>query len=187
VQAFQRRRTWVGGCRVGFEGEQVSYRTRSGRKFKVGSVDDSRRERASAGYVNGLGSVMRFLTAGAACDSGLGAAEVFGAGQFVAGVIDHFIGPHFWCGVRAELGDLLRDYDEDEQHEGFEQQGGQHAGVRENTVRSFAGQAGSGAGEGGRDGGDEVLPSRGPFDQELGRVVKITKLGRFFELERVAH
>jgi hypothetical protein len=54
-------------------------------------------------------------------------------------------------------------------------------------VRGFAGEARTGAREGGTDGGDEVLPSRGPFDQELGRVVKITKLGRFFELERIRH
>jgi hypothetical protein len=77
--------------------------------------------------VNGLGSVMRFMTTGAAGGSGLSAAEVFGARQFVAGVIDHFIGLHLGWRVGAQLGDLLRDYDQDEQYERFQQQRSQHA------------------------------------------------------------
>jgi hypothetical protein len=131
--------------------------------------------------------MMRFMTTGAAGGSCLGAAEVFGAGQFVAGVIDHFIRLHLGWSVGAKLCNLLRDYDQDEQYERFQQQRSQHTWVRENAMRGFASQARTGAGEGWTDGGEEVLPARGPLDQELGRVVKITKLERVFELECVGH
>jgi hypothetical protein len=137
--------------------------------------------------VNGLGSVMRFVTTGAAGGSGLGAAQVFSARKFVAGVIDHFIRLHLGRSIGAKLGNLFRDNDQDKQHERFQQQRSQKACVGENTVRGFAGQARAGAGEGGTDGGDEILPSRRPLDQELGRVVQITKLDRVFELERIGH
>lgn len=115
--------------------------------------------------MNGLGSVMRVVTAGAAGGSSRGAAQVFGARQFVAGVVDHFIGLYLRCGVGTELRNLLRDYDQDEHYERFQQQRSQQACVGENTVRSFACQARTGAGEGGADRSDEFLPSRRPFDQ----------------------
>ncbi len=105
MQAFRRRRAGAGG----FEGEQIGDGARGGRKFEVGSVDNFRSERAAASYVNGLGAVMRFVTAGAAGGSGLGAAKVFGARQFVAGIIDHFIGLYLGWGVGAKLGNLLRE------------------------------------------------------------------------------
>ena len=137
--------------------------------------------------MDGLGPVMRLVATGAAGGSGLGAAQIFSARQFVAGIIDHLIGLHLgWC-VGAKLGNLLRDNDQDKQHERFQQQRSQHACVGENTVRGFAGQTRSRAGEGGADGGDELLPSRRPLDQELGRVVQITKLDRVFELESMSH
>ena len=137
--------------------------------------------------MNGLGSMMGFVTAGAAGSSGLGAAKIFGARQFVAGVIDHFMGPYLGCGVRTEPGNLARNHDDDKQQEGLENPTGQHARVGENTVRSFARQARARVGEGGTDGGDELLPSRGPLDQELRRVVRIAKLDRVFELEGIGH
>ena len=137
--------------------------------------------------MNGLGSMMGFVTAGAAGSSGLGAAKIFGARQFVAGVIDYFIGTHLGCGVRTEAGNLARNHYDDKQQEGLENPTGQHARVGENAVRSFAGQARAGAGEGRADGGDELLPSRGPLDQELGSVVRIPKLDRVFELEGIGH
>src|SRR5580700_8504264 len=87
--------------------------------------------------MNGLGSVMRFMASGAPGGSGLGAAQVFGARQFVAGIIDHFIGLHLGWSVRAKLGNLLRDNDQDKQHERFQQQGSEHACVGENTIRSL--------------------------------------------------
>jgi hypothetical protein len=114
VQAFGGRGTRAGGCCFGFEGEQVSHRARAGRKFKVGGVDDFRREGSAASYVNGLSSVMGFVTASATGGSGLGASQIFGAREFVAGVIEHFIGPYLGCGVRTKLGDFLWDYDQDE-------------------------------------------------------------------------
>jgi len=64
--------------------------------------------------MNSLSPVMRFLATGAASGSGLGAAQVLGARQFVAGVIDHFIRPHFRWRVRTELGNLRRNYNDGE-------------------------------------------------------------------------
>jgi hypothetical protein len=187
VQAFRGRRAGAGGCCLGFEGEQIGHRVRGGWEFKVGSVDDFGSKRAAASYVNGLGSMMGFMTSGAAGGSGLGAAHIFCTRELVAGIIDHFVGTYLWCGVRTEPGNLARNYYDDEKQEGLENPTGKHAWVRENTVRGFAGQARAGAGDGGTDGGDELLPSRGPLDQELGRVVQITKLDRVFELESVGH
>ncbi len=137
--------------------------------------------------MNGLGPVMRFVASGAAGDSGLGAAQVFGARQFVAGVIDHFIGLHLGRSVGTKLGNLLRDNDQNKQNECFEQQRGQHARVGENAVRSFTSQARARAGKGRTDRGDELLPSRGPLNQQPGPVVQITKLDRVFELEGIGH
>jgi hypothetical protein len=117
VKAFGWRGSWVGGRLLGLEGEQVSYCSGSGREFKVGSIDDSWGERASTGYVDGLGSVMRFVTTGATGGSGLGSAKVFGARQLVAGVVDDFIGTHPGCCVGAEMVNLSgknHDYEQQE-------------------------------------------------------------------------
>ena len=137
--------------------------------------------------MDGLGSVMRIVTTGAAGGSGLCAAQVFGARQFVAGIIDHFIRTHFGCRVGAQFINLAWKNYHNKDQEGFQQEGGKRSSVGENTVRGFAGQARTGAGEGGADGGDEVLPPRRPLDQELGRIVQMTKLDGVFELECIGH
>jgi len=128
--------------------------------------------------------MVRFLAAGAAGRTCLGAAKVFGAWQFVAGVIDHFIRTHLGWRVGTEPGDLWRNDYDDEQQKRIQQPRSEHAPVRENTVGSFTGQACAGAGKSRTDGSDELLPGRGPLDQELGRVMK---LDRVFELESIGH
>jgi hypothetical protein len=50
---------------------------------------------------------MRFLSAGLAVGARLSAAEVFGARQLVAGVIDNFVGALGWS-VGTELSNLPR-------------------------------------------------------------------------------
>jgi hypothetical protein len=108
--------------------------------------------------VNGLGTVMRFLSAGAAGCASLGAAQVFGAWQFIAGIVDHFKGPDFGSGVGAETCNLPRKNHDDEQQERLQQPGSEHAPVREKTVGSFPGQARARAGKGRTNRSDELLP-----------------------------
>ena len=76
-----------------------------------------RRQRSAARYMNGLGAMTCFLTAGAAGGAGLRAAEVFGPRQFVAGIIDHFIGFQLRWSVGPKLVNLSRKNDDDEQQE----------------------------------------------------------------------
>lgn len=127
---------------------------------------------------------MRFLASGAAGDAGLRATKVLGAGQFVAGVVDHFIGFQFRRRVGTQLINLPRKHDNDEEQEGLQQERGKHSAVREDAVWSFPGQASTGAGKGRTDGSNELLPARRPFDQELGRVVTLDDPD-FCELERL--
>jgi hypothetical protein len=128
--------------------------------------------------------MVRFLTSGPSSGAGVGAAEVLDVRQFIARVVDHPIGLQPGWSVGAEAVNLLRKHDDDEHAEAFEQQRGDHAPVRSNTVGSFAGQARARAAKGRTDGGDELLPARRPLDQQLGRVVK---LDRVFELESISH
>jgi hypothetical protein len=51
-------------------------------------------------------------------------------------------------------------------------------------VGSFSGQTRAGTGEGGTDGGGELLPARRPLDEELGGIVE---MGQVFELESFTH
>jgi len=112
VQTFGRSRA---GIRL--EGEQIGDGFAGRWEFKVGSVDDLRRKPAAACHVNGLSAVMRFLASGAAGGTGLGAAEIFGARQFVAGVVDHFVRFQLCRRVGAKLVNLPRENDNDEQQE----------------------------------------------------------------------
>ena len=102
MQAFRRSR--AGG---GLQGQQVGDCVSGGKKFKARSVNDFRCQRTTASHVNGLGAVMRFLSAGLAVGARLSAAEVFGARQLVAGVIDNFVGALGWS-VGTELSNLPR-------------------------------------------------------------------------------
>jgi hypothetical protein len=67
--------------------------------------------------MNGLGAVMGFLSAGAAGCAGLSAAQILGAGEFVARVVDDFVGLQAGRGVGAEAGDLARNNDDYEKQE----------------------------------------------------------------------
>jgi hypothetical protein len=132
--------------------------------------------------VNGLRTMMRFQATGASGGARLGAAQVFGARQFITRVVDHFIGTHSGYGVWSEAGNLAGKNDDDEHQESFEQQCTNQASVGKKAVRSFAGEPCAGAGKGRSDGSDELLPRRRPFDQKFGRVVKLDDCD-FFELE----
>jgi hypothetical protein len=91
--------------------------------------------------VNGLGTVMCFLATCVAGDSGLSAAEVFGARQFVARVVDHFIGLQFGRRVGTEPKYLPRKNDNNEEQERLQQQRSEHSPVWEETMRSLTCQA----------------------------------------------
>ena len=135
MEAFRR-----GRAGVGLNGKQVGDRFGGGRKFEVRSVDDIRRHRAAASHVNGLGAVMRFLAAGVAGRARLGAAEVLGARQFIAGVIEHLIGTHLRRGVGTEAVNLPRKNYQDEQYEQLHEERHDHAPIRHESVRSLTGQ-----------------------------------------------
>ena len=179
MQAFGGRRSGVG-----LEGEQVGDGDGGSGKLKVGGVDDLRGERCAARDVNGLGTVMGFVASGACGGAGLGSAEIFDAGEFVAGIVDDFIGLQTGRGVGAQSVDFAGNDDDREEQKGFEKPGGEESTIREKTVGSFAGEAGAGAGKGGADGSDKLVPTRRPLDQELGSVVEV---GGGFELESVGH
>ena len=79
------------------------------------------RERITASHANRLRSMVRLLATGAAARSGLSAAEVFGARQFVRRVVDDFIGAQLRCGVGAQAVNLPRKNHDDEQQERLQQ------------------------------------------------------------------
>jgi hypothetical protein len=117
--------------------------------------------------------MMSFLASSAAGGGGLRAAKIFGARQFVARVVDHFVGLQLRRRIGPQLINLTGKHDEDKEQEGLQKQRGEHSAVGENAVGSFAGKAAAGAGKGWADGSNELLPARRPFDQELGRVVML--------------
>jgi hypothetical protein len=177
VQTLRRRRSGAGGL----EGEKVGDGAGGGGQSKIRSVDDLLCERPAASDVNRLSTVMRFPATSAAFDASLGAAQIFGAWQFVARVIDHFIGLQPGRSIGTEVSNLLRKNYQDKDKECFQQDRSEHAAVGKNTVRGFASQAPFRAGKGRADGGSKLLPTRRPLDQELGRVVKLDRF--LFELE----
>lgn len=134
--------------------------------------------------MNGLCVVMGFVAAGAGGCARLGTAKVFDAGEFVAGVVDDFIGLQAGRGIGAQAVDFAGNDDDGEDQERFEKAGGDESGIGEKSMGGFAGETRAGAGKGRADGGGELLPAGRPLDQELGGVVEG---GRFFELERVGH
>jgi len=64
--------------------------------------------------------MMRFLASRASGDTRLRATKIFGAGQFIAGIIDHFIGFQLRRRVGAQLVNLPRKHDEDEEQESLQ-------------------------------------------------------------------
>jgi hypothetical protein len=84
--------------------------------------------------------VVSFVAAGAARHPGLRSGQVLGAGQFVAGIIDHVVAGQLGRSIGAHLPDLYRQDDDHEQEEKLHPQRGQHAAVGKKTVRCLAGQ-----------------------------------------------
>ena len=64
---------------------------------------------------------MSFLAAGTAVHAGLRSAQVFGAREFVAGVVDHFIRTHLRRRVGAKAIDLPRENGNHKQQERLQQ------------------------------------------------------------------
>jgi hypothetical protein len=106
------------------------------------------------------------------------------AGEFVARVVDDFVGLEPGCGVGAETVDFAGKNHQDENQECLHQQGDDEAAVGKDAEGGFSGEARAGAGEGGADVGGELLPARRPLDEELGSVVEGDE---FFELESFGH
>ena len=167
---------------IGLESEQVGNGFIGGGKLEVRSIDHLRRQRSAASHANRLSAVTCFLASGAARSPGLRSTQVFGARQFVAGIVNHFIGFQLRRRVGSKLVDLLRKNDHHKQQERLQQPRSEDAHVRENSVRGFASQAFARAPECRPDGGDEILPARRPFDQQLGRIVELND-HYFVELE----
>ncbi len=144
------------------------------------------RQRSPASYANRLRAVMGFLASSAARRARLSAAKIFRARKFVAGIINHFVGAHFGCGVGTETVNLVRKNDEDEEHQELQRERLQHAPVGHERVRSFSGKPRTRTRKCRTDAGDEILPARGPLNQKLGGVVKLNDRD-LFELESFGH
>jgi hypothetical protein len=114
----------------------------------------------------------------------MGSAKVFGAGQLVAGVVDHLIGFQLRRRVWTELVDLARYHDDHKKQKQLQQDRGDHSAVRENADGSFSSQARARARKGRANRGDEILPAWRPLDQQLGSVVKLDD-PNFLDLESV--
>jgi hypothetical protein len=61
--------------------------------------------------------MMSLLASGASGSAGLGSAEIFGAGKFVARIIDDLVRTKFGSGVRTEPINLARKNGDHEQQE----------------------------------------------------------------------
>jgi hypothetical protein len=66
--------------------------------------------------------MVSFLAASAAIHAGLRSTQVFGAREFVAGVVDHFIRTHLRCGVGTEAIYLPRKNGNHKQQKRLQQQ-----------------------------------------------------------------
>src|SRR5271157_3368353 len=80
----------------------------------------------------------------------------------------------------AQLRELYRYNDGGKNQECLKQPARDHAAIRKQPIRSFAGKTGFRTRQSRADGRDKFPPRRGPLDEQLGRVVKFD--GRF-ELE----
>lgn len=74
--------------------------------------------------MNGLRAVMGFVASGAGGCAGLGSAEIFDAGEFIAGVVDDFVGLQMRRGVGAQSIDFAGNEDDGEEQECFENPSG---------------------------------------------------------------
>jgi hypothetical protein len=118
-----------------------------------------------------LGVVARFSAAGPAGGSGLGAAKVFGARKFVATVIDHIMAGESWRHEGLYLGNLYLHGDCGKNQKRLHHVGGNHDAEGNQSKGRFARQAALGAHQGWAYGRDELMPGRGPLDQQLGSVI----------------
>jgi hypothetical protein len=127
---------------------------------------------------------MGFLSASATGGARLSSAQIFGAGKFVGGVVDDFIGLEAGCGVGTKAGDFAGNDHQNKNEQCLQQEGRDKAAVWADAERGFAGETCAGASEGGTDVGGKFVPARRPLDEELGSVVAG---GQFYELESFDH
>jgi|ERR1035438_9382675 hypothetical protein len=139
------------------------------RQLELGSVRDLFGGLLAARYADGLRWVMSLLTSGASGFAGLSAAAIFSLRQFVAGVIDDI--PLRMRGRKGHLDAevALRKNDEHHEEDEFQQPGCEHSAIGKHSDGSFSGEMLWRAGEREREGGLELVPTRGPWDQELRR------------------
>jgi len=114
---------------------------------------------------------MRLVASGAAGGSGFRSAEVFRAGKFVAAVIDNVAAGQARRDVGAQLFNLDLNGNYRENHKELDEVGRNQDAIRNQTEGSFPGEPGIGTRQGRLDGADELLPARGPLDQQLELVV----------------
>jgi hypothetical protein len=157
---LQRRR-----ARIGFDGQQVGYGIARNGKPKVRCIYDFWRERTAAGDLDGLGAMVSFVSAGLATRSGLRATEIFGAGKFIAGVVDDVVAGQPGRDVRAQLVELHRHNDRGKDQESLDQPTRDHAAIRKHAVRNLASKASSRARQSRADRRGELMPRRRPLDQ----------------------
>jgi hypothetical protein len=66
---------------------------------------------------------MSFLASSSRGFSSFRSAEIFGARELIARIVDDFIGMQLGCGVRAKAVDLARESDQGKQQEHLQEQG----------------------------------------------------------------
>jgi hypothetical protein len=113
-------------------------------------------------------------------------AEIFGARQFVAGVVDHFVGLQPGSGVGAKAVDLAGKKQGRDQQQKLQEQRRGEAAIGKLSVSGFTGEARPGTGESGSDRSNEFFPARRPLHQELGAFWQLADGRNCFELESVA-
>lgn len=93
----------------------------------------------------------RFLASGSGGLSGFCSAEIFGARQFVAGIVNHFIRPQFRRSVGTETIDFARQSQPREQQSQLQKQRSGETAIRHSAGWSFTGERRPGARESGTD------------------------------------
>ncbi len=134
--------------------------------------------------MNRLRAVMSFAATGASGCAHFRAAQIFGARQFVWGVIDDFIWLQLRGSVGAQMGDFSRNVQQKQNCNELEDKRCTHAAPVKAAERSFSGETWRGARECGTDRRDELFPARRPLDQQLRFSAKLAD-DAAFELEHL--
>jgi hypothetical protein len=129
--------------------------------------------------------MMGFTAAGPAAGSRLRAAEIFGARQFGATVVDDVVTGKSGGYEGPQLRDLHLHKDRGQDEKRLHYIGGDHNAQGDQSEWSFAGEAPFGPHERGANRGEELVPGRRPVDQQFRRVVTFDD--GLFEFEGFNH